>query len=687
MADVHVWEEDEVDCRASFFGGIFSKVTACKFNFYESPTNKVGSVDGTLTGGTRKTATAKYKTRKCKDDEEFYNLVYRLEVDGKERSGSAVKVFVWAKIVTIEAKDKDGKAVEDCGFTIAQTNPRPKKGAPVETSVDLKTDPQGKIEHELSFGAPFFAKVLSPHYKRVPTVDVKPRKKTYTVAKGFKATLAFPPAGDHIQWVNLPKDGAKPAQGHKIKLKATPEDPTQAAEGDFVFWKVTFTPIGCGREEPSSRGFALTASGDHYTAKTTLDASKETTLEIDLGHAGGDECLVSVGGTPDANDEEVKIVNWRKLFYEIVAPVDMALEDVTLDDGSAAKGFPATITDWAAERLDAAFVKYVQVGTHRFDDTDAKLGGTMFPSELVEKPAGTKVCLYGKWPPDSDKFTSTGNITVKVTAVDYALKKADDYRPKLQLEADSIELDVYDEYGDYTFEKSMGTTSEGGGTDCTVKNATWTAVVDKKAYPNHPGLDGTKKPKTGAITVDGTTFEWLTWKKIKITLPAAAKLLVGAASDAKCPIQVKFDLQTAGMINGSAGSGFQKLVFGRPPKPIAATMCHELGHSMGQTVFPTGNRKKKPAKGMAYPKTIPKGDKYDDSWGHAGSHCANGLSAKDKKKPSPGSLQGTCLMFGSGGDETEPARNAYCAECLKHLQARRLDDLVSSYATRADDKL
>ncbi|MCC7536348.1 MAG: hypothetical protein IT379_09050 [Deltaproteobacteria bacterium] len=688
MADVHVWEEEEVDCRAKFFGGVLTQVKACKFNFYEG-TKKVGSVAGKLEGGTRKTATAKYAVRKCKDDEATYTLGYKLEVDGKEKSGFVQQVVVWARTVFVEAKDKSNAAVADCPFSVRQRNPRPKGEERLESLIELKTDDQGKIEHRLAFAAPFYPKVLSPYYLVDGKVVIEPRKKTYTVAKGFKATLLFPVEGDeHIQWVNLPKDPAHPSHGHKIKVVAAAEDPTQAAEDDTVFWKVTFTPIGCGREAPALRGVWLHGSGNSYTGKTTLDGSKQSTLEIDLDHAGGDKCVVSVGGTPEANDAEVTIVNWRKLFYEMATIPDMQLEDVTLDDGTASKGFPATLTDWFTERLDKAFVKFVQVGLVRFDESNGTMAPAIYPSEYVDRPAGKKALILADWGPDFSGFATNDKRTVKMSVCDYVMMKAGTYRMKPELDAATLEYDVFAELGERTFEKSMDYASDGGGVRCSISNAAWVALPDAKAHPNHPALKGTPKvAKKGTITVSAATFEWLSWGKIKIKLPPAAQALVGPSSATKCPIRVSFEIETARGFNGSAGGGEQTLVFSRPPEAVAATTCHELGHSMGQTVYPSGGRKQKPPKGMAYPKTIPKGDKYDDSWGHTGSHCAHGLSTKDKKKSSPSAFQGSCLMFGAGGNEVPPARDAFCPECLKYVQGRRLDDVVTSFGSRSDGDL
>jgi hypothetical protein len=160
---------------------------------------------------------------------------------------------------------------------------------------------------------------------------------------------------------------------------------------------------------------------------------------------------------------------------------------------------------------------------------------------------------------------------------------------------------------------------------------------------------------------------------------------VGPFGPGKCPIAIYFKAALNGMSNGSALMGRQTMVMRRPKKSVAATICHELGHSMGQTVFVRGggnpDRRKKPPLGMPDPKDVddtPIGDYYDDRHGHQGSHCSKGV-AKTAPVGTMSNSAGSCIMFGSGRDEEEPTRSDYCEQCQKYIKARRLNYIRKLY--------
>ena len=175
--------------------------------------------------------------------------------------------------------------------------------------------------------------------------------------------------------------------------------------------------------------------------------------------------------------------------------------------------------------------------------------------------------------------------------------------------------------------------------------------------------------------------------KIKVKVPDAPKAWIGAKDAQHCPIEIKVMICGAYLINGNAGGGQQLMVVARPKEALAATICHELGHAMGLTPYPSGTWKVPPPRGLPNPDVIPTGLVYDSNFMHVGTHCAFSISATDRAKAKFDGKAGTCIMFGSGGDEVPPKRGDYCADCLKYLKARKLHDIRGRWDTRGPDDL
>jgi hypothetical protein len=77
------------------------------------------------------------------------------------------------------------------------------------------------------------------------------------------------------------------------------------------------------------------------------------------------------------------------------------------------------------------------------------------------------------------------------------------------------------------------------------------------------------------------------------------------------------------------------------------TMIHEMGHKVGMVVKGTG---KDPDKVATW---------YDNSKGHVGNHCHNGLPAAQKRYDNKGDgKKATCVMYGAGNGVS-----AFCGNC------------------------
>jgi hypothetical protein len=206
----------------------------------------------------------------------------------------------------------------------------------------------------------------------------------------------------------------------------------------------------------------------------------------------------------------------------------------------------------------------------------------------------------------------------------------------------------------------------------------------------HPGHDGTK-PRQGNI--DPAWIKFVDRNSFKIEFPNGSppgSFIGNAVTPTTCPVDVDVAFNTCFAILGSAGGGFQKLVVNpNGPQCMGNTCCHELGHSMGQTVMPSSVTFKSLAyRGGTAPSTVPAGDVYDGH-DHVGTHCAKGLTVAQKGQASynGNGMIGRCIMFGSGGVTDPPPGASYCAECIKQIKGRKLHDIVTSYGARNADDL
>lgn len=222
----------------------------------------------------------------------------------------------------------------------------------------------------------------------------------------------------------------------------------------------------------------------------------------------------------------------------------------------------------------------------------------------------------------------------------------------------------------------------------------------------HPGVADDGTPREGPMS-DVEIDHYSLWK-IKVKLPVRANTtdplgpgdIVGPASATKCPILIEFTADGTNSINGNAGSGSQLMCLKTDlPGPCAATVCHELGHSMGMSVMPQSGASKVPTppdldtpkhvdNGGWYYRDLPNGP-YTNGFRnlHKGGHCANGMPAAKRAHAkfngwSPGATDDVCIMWGSGGSDDN--RKNYCDDCKMVLKARRLDDIRTQWAGRTD---
>ncbi len=226
----------------------------------------------------------------------------------------------------------------------------------------------------------------------------------------------------------------------------------------------------------------------------------------------------------------------------------------------------------------------------------------------------------------------------------------------------------------------------------------------------HPGKDA-----QGVVREGPMDLAWLAFKDyltIVVKLPksppgTAAHLrtlpgdFVGAAeTHTTCKVQVKFDLSSAGEINGNSGGGEQIMVLRTATAgAISSTICHELGHAMGMTIVPGLNNDKLPP-GLTAKHIDNGGTSYVNGDApypltdgkrsiHKGGHCAHQVPSGKRADAAfagwePSLATTGCILWGSGG--SDDTRTAFCPTCVALIKARRLDDIRSGWDGRGADQ-
>ncbi len=241
---------------------------------------------------------------------------------------------------------------------------------------------------------------------------------------------------------------------------------------------------------------------------------------------------------------------------------------------------------------------------------------------------------------------------------------------------------------------TSGTTAEDNARFASIKAAVEAefATIDKK-IAFHPGLDDNGVARKGALDASWFDFTIKAWRvgvELGTRASAADPLLpgdfVGPKSDTTCPVKYKVRFKSTYAINGNSGGGSQLMVWrDSVPAPWSSTLCHELGHAMGMTAFdypvPPGMDAAKNVDngGPYYKNGSPQGGGLRGL--HKGPHCAHGVSRRNLRDNKFKGKQGSCIMWGSGGNDD--TRQNWCPTCEAYLRGRQLDDIRSGWAGRA----
>jgi len=361
----NILEEETIDLVAILQQGELANVT---FVLYKDG-EQVHEENRNFTG---KRAFLSYKTPTVDQDKDSYTLTAEAKYDG-EVAELEDEYIVWpakGKLKVVDEKEK--KPLKGFPFRIMQGGKQTGKKYTVNSD-------DGSIEFKLRAGHTFTIQAISPYEIKKET-KVHNREIELEAVLNFEAEFIEPDietlgiaelfgeeGGDEIelddagrvkQFVNLPtkKDG-RDGLGTEVKIKVGVKgdrdkpDSEKIGKADMeIYIKATFGPDGTVADPDSPLGLKATKSkrtdasfptelvdaegitsedkdkAKVYKGKVKLKADGTAEFKVKLGLAGGDTCKVEIGSTDAYDNASMEFANWRKLYYEIVAPNFMSTD-------------------------------------------------------------------------------------------------------------------------------------------------------------------------------------------------------------------------------------------------------------------------------------------------------------------------------------------------------------------------
>jgi len=656
----NVFEESKLTLTAWIARGKGDRAKA-KFEFeQEGGAETVEAAELELGGkeGDKKKVSTTITLPKCKDDEDFYTLSYKVDCEGTAYPGGDFKV--WLKTATFKAVDSEGAELQGVPITFNQTKDK-----------IYVTDSKGEVPLPINATAKSTITVRSPCSVDEWTTDVGRLREAKVTKKEYKAIIATPDAAEtaedkpHKQFVNLKNDDGKtPNQASKIKLAiggVTEDECIPGIPGDTVHIKVKFHDDNSKRNSPKraliADGVTVEPDGDGEAKGTvTFDDTGAAEFEVELGGAGGDKTQVMVGITDATEDSTLFVENWRKLWYQLTVP----------------KGATEPSLARMVGALGEVFVEYIQEGATVELAEDEGPAGSWFPGEWL-KDAGTKYLNIGNHNKTyfHGKFVDTKTphqVHVLCCHTQYDAKAAS-CDTDVTLTLDSTNEATWSDGNkvkgkDYNAGSGFFPKSLKDGTSSLISGA-WEAD------------DGSVKGKIEDADVwvdDYANHGWVTVK-----LPDAAKTYVEAKAGNKVEVEMTLHVSKGPYLGEADGTSgwLQLIVFKAAENVVNDVMAHELGHTMNQV--PQGAGDKPP--GLS---AVVHGRHYTGNE-HLGGHCADGMSSANYNSGAgkvgsayagdfSGKAECTCIMYGENGAGSTCA-GKFCTRCQPFIKAEALASL------------
>ena len=671
------------------------------------------------------------------DTEDAVEVSCRVFWFGAGTSGSGGYIYlddvkVFRDKISIKVAAEDGSAVRDAGVRLVVSRPgnsKPLQKGPLTANAEGIVEFDGIEQWESigvvvtgawvlkNAGAPWKESKDKGLNREVVVVPKKFKAVLKGIARSGKTNFATIPelGATRPQYVNYDLDHDPPQRipeglgeahyAHIIDLKVGAED----CPNELVYVKFEPDAANSKRNDPkpmlSGQGKEADAQG---ILELKLDHASSAICTVELGYAGGDNFTLKVSSVKDFSatpDEVVQFQNWRKIFYELMAPEIMT---ASLGQANGNWDLPDDVRARVKKILDPVFIEYELVNSHIFPDDRVRLRTQLQPGTFFDQPATCRnfyiASDYTKQSTNESFGGAHGIHTIRTRLFDVL------YDTEVQSTLHSFRCtQLENEIGAsartrFFIPDTKVATPEWMG--ITVKplvasTVRWQAVIpdrskyatttsDGKTRYNHPGLDDAGMPRTG--TLDASCFTAVTWKKVKITVPANGLpgSLIGPESAGKCPVDLTFTIsEVEARGGGYQGGRIQSLcmIAGADSKPrsdiLAHNLCHELGHAL--RMAPLGSTRIPP--GLDPTKNVDEGGTYfrhsyltTDVVGKKGirkpgqgEHCATGITDKTVSEYPVEIPDSGCVMYWIGPPRASNPREEpfpFCTTCAEYLKAQ-----------------
>lgn len=524
--DIH--EETEIELICLLTGG---KTGASSVEFVvlhdgAEKTRVQGSVkaDDRASGG--KAGSAKYKAPKVADTRESYLITYKALADGKEYK-SDDEIRVWPREGKLTSRNEDDtKPLKNFKFKVVQNGAQFGQGlrsSDADPSVETFALDKGhgfRLE-----GVPPYEIVGDPEPQGGKLRDLKSKGKVNFVAEFVDPKR--PASGLVEQWVSLDATGKKGTDGLGSEVEitvgvqgdrdasGTPKAELVGQPGLYVYVKVKFSGPGNRKSQRSKpktelaaglnlldRAAVKEAATDpewEFTGKVDLVETGGTgKFKLQLGHAGGDTCEVSIGSTKACGDATISFTNWRKIWYELMAPDVMAMVDTQAEDGTAVRDFPAAVSAAMKTSGDATFIAYQIHRSQSFTQAEANVSvpGSVLPRLFFQRTTGPSHCYlltdytFTKYPKTFDRGKAPRGSLIKACDFNFfndgPRADADFTR---RFDATSARADYDLAANDPNIVWSPNSAFSGGGGAAALRSVKWKAkFADKNVYRGPPSV-------------------------------------------------------------------------------------------------------------------------------------------------------------------------------------------------------
>lgn len=511
----HIYEESKITPKVKLKSGVAEskKVEFIFLQDGEEVKKEEGELDDvTPTSGSGGWVKCEYELPKVDDDKEYYELTYYAKANNLALT---MKSFmVWPRNAKLTAlRDDDKKPFQGFEFEVLQGGK--KVGDTYKTLGD-----NAEAEFQLDVGAAFKIEALAP-YEITKWKTEEGRNRELEAKLNFEAEFINPDptAGAIKQFVNLDtaqhgRDGFGNAVTIQVGVKGDrdlADEKKIGKPGLFVFVKIVFGPDGgtpdttkSKRDDPKTElldelnisDLTEVTEAKEYTAKVELAAGKGIgEFKVNLGYAGGDTCEINIGSTDECKDATLEFVNWRKLYYELMAPDFMDQADQEL---------PAQMNDIGR----TIYTEFVFHKAKTFTEDKAP-DGTVLPRSFIGRNTGpAKVYVlsdhtFTKYPANFDKDKSPREVCIKFCDKNLFAENEASKALAIDVTTKAYDLKTTDVGGSWMPKSSLD------GSD-TIKSLTWKAKINPDDHKHEPTLKWEEKRQAGA---DGAKTRIITVKE------------------------------------------------------------------------------------------------------------------------------------------------------------------------------